>query len=153
MAATAMNDELLQQVQSDQRSAGEPVRPGATAEQLDEVRRQARARLGVEVPKAFLEFLRATNGLDYNGLVVYDCTSNPQARSGEFWQGLVAANLLWREDPSLRSTLVLGDSDLDLFAWRPDTGAWVRMDRIAHDRQQAYASFEAMIEEALQARL
>jgi hypothetical protein len=153
MSATAMNDELLRQVQADQRTAGELVREGATVEQLEQLRSQSRAALGVEVPHAVLEFLRESNGLDYNGLVIYDCTSSPQSPSGGFWQGLVAANLAWRENPSLRSVLVLGDSDMDLYAWRADTGAWLRMDRIAHDRVQTYGSFESMIEEALQARL
>jgi hypothetical protein len=153
MSATAMNDELLRLVQADQRTAGEPVHDGATVEQLEQLRSQARAVLGVEVPHAFLGFLRESNGLDYNGLVIYDCTSSPQSPSRGFWQGLVAANLAWRENPSLRSVLVLGDSDMDLFAWRPDTGAWLRMDRIAHDRVQTYPSFDALIEDALQARL
>jgi len=153
MSATAMNDELLRQVQADQRTAGELVREGATVEQLEQLRSQSRAALGVEVPHAVLEFLRESNGLDYNGLVIYDCTSSPQSPSRGFWQGLVAANLAWRENPSLRSVLVLGDSDMDLFAWRPDTGAWLRMDRIAHDRVQTYPSFDALIEDALQARL
>ena len=67
-------------------------RPGASESQIDDLCSRCVAAFGVKPPDRYFDFLRLSNGLDYNGLVVYDCASSPTAKSGRnFWQGLVGA--------------------------------------------------------------
>lgn len=149
MQTQDMIDDELAQIQEDQRRYGEPVRAPAQAEDIAHLEREAQRLFGVALPPGYLEFLRASDGLDYNGLVVYDTRSTPQAPTGGFWQGFVAANLAWRDDTADTSLIVFGDTDLDLLAIDTVSGQARRVDRIGRDRHVAFASFEAMLGDAL----
>lgn len=143
----------LAAIQADQHQAGEAVRPPAGSAATARLISEARAKLGVDVPEGYLAFLRASDGIDYNGLVFYSAADTLETAEGGFWQGLVAANLTWRDDPANNSLLVLGDSDLDVFVWTPATATFAQMDRIGRDRMIPYSSCAAMIDAVLTARL
>lgn len=153
MSTQTMNEDVLRRVQVDQSKAGEAVHPGADADQIDRLRKAAFGAFGVELPDDYLAFLERSNGLDYNGLVIYDCESSPEHRSGGFWQGFVAANRLWRDNPANESLLVFGDSDMELYAYDLRSRGYCSLDKIAHDRVENYRSFDEMIDQALQSRL
>jgi len=61
--------------------------------------------------------------------------------------------LIAEDNPTNRELLIFGDSDMDLFIQHINTGAFRRVDKIAHDRFEAFPSFEAMLEAALRARM
>lgn len=153
MTVMSSLEELLAAVHADQHHDGETVRPPATAAALSALVSESHDRLGMEVPEDYLAFLHVSDGLDYNGLVLYSAFDSSESANGGFWQGLVAANLLWRDDPDNAGLLILGDSDLDIFAWVPSDNQFAQMDRIGRDRRIAHRSCEAMIEAALTARL
>jgi hypothetical protein len=141
-------------VNADQRKADKMLRAGARADQVDRLRKAALAAFGVELPDEYLAFLVRSNGLDYNGLVIYDCESSPEHRSsGAFWQGFVSANLIWRDNPANESLLVFGDSDMELYAYDLRSRSYCSVDKVAHDRVETYPSFGEMIDQALRSRL
>jgi hypothetical protein len=140
-------------VNADQRKAGETLRTGAHADQLDRLQKAAVAAFGVELPDEYLAFLVRSNGLDYNGLVIYDCESSPEHRSAGFWQGFVATNRIWRDNPANESLLVFGDSDMELYAYDLRSRSYCSVDKVAHDRVETYPSFGEMIDQAPRSRL
>ena len=93
-------------------SSDEPVQPGADEAAIAAVRARLRSLFGATLPDAYADLLRREDGVDVDGLVLYGSWQSPQERGpGGFWQGLVAANTLWREVPGREDYLVLGDSD------------------------------------------
>lgn len=153
MALPTMTPDPLAEIQADQRRAGERVHPPAPPQSCLALAAQARRAFGVDLPAAYLAFLARSDGLDYNGLVVYDSLSSPEQPSEGFWQGFVAANQAWRQNPALADWLVFGDSDMDLLAWHLPSGRFRRVDRVALDRFDDYASFDEMLDAALRERL
>jgi hypothetical protein len=146
-------DVLLKQVHTEQRNWGAYVRPPARPENLQALTEQVHRVLGAELPQGYLDFLAQSDGLDFDGLVIYDSASSPEQRTEGFWQGFVYTNLAWRDDPTNRELLIFGDSDMDLFIQHINTGAFRRVDKIAHDRFEAFPSFEAMLEASLRTRM
>jgi hypothetical protein len=153
MTLATMTDDPLALIQAEQRREGERVHPGASDAACAALNLAVRQRHGVELPAGYLAFLRRSDGLDFNGLVIYDCASTPQQPRGGFWQGLLAANHAWHENPALADWLVLGDSDTDLLAWHLPSGAFCRLDRVGLDRSEHFPSVDALLDAALQERL
>jgi SMI1 / KNR4 family (SUKH-1) len=146
-------DELLEVIQAEQRNCGELVCPPASPENLQTLIDQVRLVLGAELPQGYLDFLKRSDGLDYDGLVIYDSASSPEQRTQNFWKGFVSTNLAWHDSPANRELLIFGDSDMDLYVQHIRTGSFRRIDKMAHDRFEIFSSFEAMLEAALRTRV
>jgi hypothetical protein len=146
-------EEILKLVQDDQRKWGDPVRPPATSTLLSELRVNARAQLGVELPDDYIRILQRSDGLEFNGFVLYDCASTPEHRTDGFWQGLVVTNQIWRESSARRDFLIVADSDMDLYALHVPSQTWRRIDKIASDRFEVFDSCDTMLVAALRARI
>ena len=146
-------EDLLALVQDDQRKCGEPVRPPATPTVLRELRVSARTQLGVELPDDYIRILQRSDGLEFNGLVLYDCASTHEHRTDGFWQGLIVTNQIWRESSPRHDLLIVADCDMDLYALHVPSQTWRRIDKIADDRFEVFDSFDAMLVAALRERI
>jgi hypothetical protein len=116
MEVTSMDD-LLRRIQADQRKHGDAIRPAAGDAQIARLKRLAREVFAADLPDGYLDFLRRSDGLDYNGVVIYGCAASPEQPAGNFWQDFVAANQAWRDNPANAALLIFGDSDMDLYAF------------------------------------
>jgi hypothetical protein len=131
----------------------EPVQPGADEAAIAAVRERLRSLFGATLPDAYADLLRREDGVDVDGLVLYGSWQSPDARGpGGFWQGLVAANLLWRDVPGRESYLVLGDSDLYLLTVDLDGGAPLLRDRVTAEPVESFPDVATAIELLLAAR-
>jgi hypothetical protein len=131
----------------------EPVQPGADETAIAAVRERLRSLFGATSPNAYADLLRREDGVDVDGLVLYGSWQSPDARGpGGFWQGLVAANTLWRDVPGRGDYLVLGDSDLYLLTVDLDGGAPVLRDRVTAEPVESFPDVATAIERLLAAR-
>jgi hypothetical protein len=131
----------------------EPVQPGADETAIAAVRERLRSLFGATLPDAYADLLRREDGVDVDGLVLYGSWQSPDARGpGGFWQGLVAANTLWRDAPGREDYLVLGDSDLYLLTVDLDGGAPVLRDRVTAEPVESFPDVATAIERLLAAR-
>ncbi|WP_147254505.1 YrhA family protein [Pseudonocardia hierapolitana] len=131
----------------------EPVQPGADEAAIAAVRERLRSLFGATLPDAYADLLRREDGVDVDGLVLYGSWQSPEARGpGGFWQGLVAANTLWRDVPGREGYLVLGDSDLYLLTVDLDGGAPVLRDRVTAEPVESFPDVATAIEHVLAPR-
>jgi len=145
---------LIERLAADQRASGKAVQEPASTEEVAGARQDLEARLGARLPEGYVALLTQANGIAYNGLVLYGAGQDPERRSpGEFWQGLLAANLLWREGPGHDGYLILGDTGLELLTVDLDgSGACLR-DKISGEVNEAFDTIEAAIETCLRRHL
>lgn len=80
-------DELLDEV----RERGWELNPPAAPDALDRVGGWFLARTGDDLPAGYRTLLARTDGLDFNGAVVY-ATGDSRARGGVFVAGLAESN-------------------------------------------------------------
>lgn len=123
---------LLARIRSDQRRAGAVPRPAATDPAIADLSARVQTALGLTLPPHYAAFLRHSDGLDDNGLGLYDGTSSPDHPAHPFARGLIPANRASREAPRTPRPLYPGDTDMDLVAADRD-GAVLTPDRVSDD--------------------
>lgn len=145
---------IIAQVLADQVRHGEAIQGPAPAEAIAHTGGELSSRFGATPPRDYATFLEQANGIDYNGLVLYGTTQSPDAPGpGGFWQGLVAANALWREGPGHEAYLILGETDMDLFTVDLAGQQPALRDKVSSDVVEPFPSVAQAIESLLSSRL
>ncbi len=111
--------------------------PPATEEAL---RRRTRDELNEDVPGGYLDFLRVTDGLMYNGLFLYGTVEE---------NSFVEKNLEWRSYEEHNKYLIFGDGDISLYALNLITGRYELQDRPSGTVMETFDTFDALVAEAL----
>lgn len=110
----------------------------------------AAGQLSANIPADFLDFLALSSGTDFNGLVLCGADQSPDAPgAGGFWQGLVTANLVWREDGQHSCYIILGETGMDLLTVDLNGENATSRDRISDDEVERFPSVQALIEHYL----
>jgi hypothetical protein len=135
---TAPLDTLLDEVAERGWELNKPASPSA----LGRVEAWFRARTGATPPDAYLGLLARTDGLDFNGSMLY-ATRDGRTVGGMFVAGLIESNERLA-DP--RGTWV-GEANGDLFGL--SAGAWVVADRVSRQVFQQYDGCGALLAHVL----
>jgi hypothetical protein len=149
-----MYQQLLAELEAERARYGGRRQPACTDDRLERLRRRVRQRLDAELPREYAAFLRVQDGLNHNGLFVYASETAPVVGASDATiQGLVEANLVWSDDERLRSYLVFGDGNMDLYARHLPTGEYHVLDRVPGNLIERYPSFEQLLAAALKAHV
>lgn len=149
-----MYQQLLDEVRAEQARYGGHIQPPCTEERLAQLRLRVRDELGAELPEEYADLLRMQDGMNYNGLFLYASETTPIVRArGAAIQGIVEANLGWRDDERLNAYLVFGDGNMDLYARHLPTGEYHVLDRVPGNLIETHPSFELLIVAALTSHL
>jgi hypothetical protein len=146
-------DAVIVAARDAQAAVGEAVQAGADEARIAALRAELKAAFGATLPDDYAALLRRSDGVDFDGLVLYgswqsEATPGPAG----FWQGLVAANKLWREGPGHERYLVLGETDIDLFTVDLDGSNPVLRDKVSSDVNETFPSVAAAIQRLLSTR-
>jgi hypothetical protein len=145
---------LIETLEADQAAHGEARQDAASRDDIDRLRAALHAEFSAVLPNDYALFLRRANGLDYNGLVLYGATQDQAAPGpGGFWQGLRAANRLWRQGPGHEDLLILGETDMDLLTVTLDGADPGLRDKVSGDLAQVFDSVIDMLEAVVSQRL
>lgn len=126
----------------------------ATEARIEKLVANARKKLGAVIPADYLALLQHQDGVDYNGLVLYGSwQSEKKPGPAGFWQGIIDANTVWRDNPDNAKLLVLGDNDMEMLVVDLDGTKPRSIDKVSGDTTKRYASVKAMLEAQLKARL
>ncbi|AQR75184.1 YrhA family protein [Sphingomonas sp. LM7] len=146
-------DAVIVAARDAQVAVGETVQPGADDGRLAVLRGALQRKFGATLPDDYAALLRRSDGVDFDGLVLYgSAQSEASPGPGGFWQGLIAANKLWRQGPGHEAYLVLGETDIDLFTVSLDGTNPVLRDKVSSDVNETFPSVGAAIERLLSTR-
>lgn len=146
---------LLEEIHDEQAKYNETRQPPATDDDIAKLTKRASEEFGTALPEQYFEFLRGENGIDYNGLVIYGTATLPLVDDpSKSLGGFVETNLLWRDNPDLKSYLVFGEGNLDLYALHLETGEFRVIDRTPTSNvEERHSSFDALLASAIRAHL
>ena len=149
-----MYQRLLEELEAERARYGGQRQPACSDDRLERLRRRVRDELGTELPNEYAAFLRTQDGLNYNGLFIYASETTPVvgARNATI-QGIVEANLGWRDLEEMSTYLVFGDGNMDLYVRHLPTGEYHVIDRVPGNLIERYPSFEQLLAAALRAHL
>lgn len=149
-----MYREILQQVQAELQEYKIMPQPPCNEQQIERLRELARTELGDELPDAYLDFLRFTNGLDWNGVNFFAAETTPARgpRPGTI-EGFVPANLGYRDVEEMRDFLVFGSSGMELYVYDKKNRVYLVQDSVSMDTYETYADFGSLMTEVLGSHL
>lgn len=150
-----MYDDLVARIAVEsKRDYDSDIQPPATEESLRRLRQRAHDELGSTLPDGYLDFLRVTDGLNWNGLFVY--ASEKALIVGEandFMSPFVDSNLIWRDNELNKNYLFFADGEISLYAYNLVKECYELQDRPSGDVIRTFKTFDEMITEALKASL
>ena len=149
-----MYRELLEQIQVKLQKRQTVPQPPCDEAQIERLREQARTELGDELPAAYLDFLRLSNGLDWNGLHFFAAeTTQLRGKRPGMIEGFVPANLGYRDVEEMRSFLIFGVSGMELYVYDKKNRDYRIQDTVSMDTYETYSDFDSLMTEALRKRL
>jgi SMI1 / KNR4 family. len=141
---------LLMEIGRDIRTMGRTLQPGCTSNQIDQLVKSVREMLGTTLPEDYIQFLSYTNGLMYNGLMIYSSQETVlQGRPDVCIWGIVEANLLHRSDPFFNDFLVFGQGNMDYYALYLPDNSYRIIDRVPGNVIDTLRSFEDLLVRAI----
>ena len=145
-----MYQELLKRVAEEQRRFGSGLQPPSSGEQIQGLIERSRKELHTEPPVEYLNSLRLTNGLDWNGVVIYASDTVPiVGHPDRPIPDLVEMNLNYRDDPRFEDLLVLGSNGMDLYTYRISKGEYEVIDEVPHELVETIPTFDELMTKAL----
>ncbi len=148
-----MNQELIE-VEAAQAKYNLPMQPPCPPGRVEGLRQRVREKLSAELPEEYAAFLLKHDGLNWNGLFVYASEKSPIAGSpGNFIQGFVEINLLYREDKWFEDYLVFGEGNMDLYVRQVSSGEYQVIDRVPGNLIETLPSFNELLAKAIKSHL
>lgn len=149
-----MYSHLLQAIAERMNKYGDRLQTPCTEAELKDLRQRVKSKLRCNLPDGYEAFLLKANGLDWNGLVVYASSRLPiYGYSDRFIEGLVEANLDWRDVDDLKSHLVLADDGTALYTLNLKANAYDVVTQVGLTRLMRFESFDKLLAEALNSHL
>ncbi len=150
-----MYQDLVARIAAERKAGlGSDIQPPATEASLAHLRQRTRDELSAELPKGYLDFLRMTDGLNWEGLFIYASDRNPVVgKPTIFMHSFVEDNLDWRSYEKRKNYLIFADGDISLFVYNLVEKRYELQDRSSGTVLSTYDTFDAMITEALKTTL
>ena len=124
---------------------------GAPLDELQALIRRCHQELNITLDSGYLDFLEFTNGLDYDGLVIYG--SERYQDGNYFLDGFVEVNKEFWQEESLRGYVAYGDENSTRQVFNLKSGRFEIVDRVAWDAISQHDTFDEMLLAALQDHL
>ncbi|ANC78753.1 SMI1 / KNR4 family protein [Fictibacillus phosphorivorans] len=102
--------------------------------------------ISVALPSSYIKFLQTTNGLDFNGLVIYgvDQVFLEKKKAIDF-QGFIETNNLWHENDWQKQYIFYGDSNTAWYGYDQVENKYVELDKPSGTLIQSFESFDSML--------
>ncbi|WP_432803565.1 YrhA family protein [Bhargavaea ginsengi] len=91
----------------------------------------------------YIDLMKITNGLQYNGLVIYNINQDDQNNS------VYAANRIWWEQEWNRSYIFLADSSISWYCFDLTDNMYYELDKPSGDQIQEFSCLEELVTNAI----
>jgi len=133
------------------------VQPPCSTDAVERLRFESRVELFCDVAAEYIDFLRISNGVAWNGLHIYASETGPLAgyedRIDRYIDGFVDANLEWREYEPHKDYLYFADSSISLYAYNLVEARYEIQDQCSMDVVEVLPSFDHLIASALRVHI
>ena len=147
-------EQVVAELLVEQASGGESPNDPASEAAIAAVRESLLSELGAVYPTDLEALHRLTDGIDFDGLVVYGTAAAPETLGTDgFWQGLIAANEVWRDSAENSELLVIAENDMDVFTVSLGGREPIQRDRVTFEEVARFDSVASMLEGAIRERL
>lgn len=149
-----MYHDLLKKIADEMKQLGRAMQPICAFSELETLRKKSLQKLGMAVPEPYTAFLALTDGLDWNGLVVY--ASKRTAIVGfpdRYIEGYIEGNQDYRDFPPLKDYLIFAEDGVVLFTYRISASEYQVVTVVGLTLLESFRSFDELLANALQGHL
>lgn len=140
--------DLLLEIEKIKNRDGKSIMYPASVENLQTVKEWITRNINNNIAmREYEDLLTKVNGLDFNGLVIYN--ANPADENN----GFIGANEIWQENEWENNYLFFGDSNISWYCLDIDNNKFLELDKPSGDIVEEYESFDEMMNEALKSVL
>jgi hypothetical protein len=146
--------QLLETIAQEHQKFQQSMQPPCNPQKLIQLKEKVENQLNCTLPDGYIEFLSITNGLDWNGLLIFASETMPIVGHTDMKiPGFVDVNLLHRENEDCLDLLFFGESGIDSYVYCISTKQYQILDRVSLDLTEIFDSFEMLIYQAFQSHL
>jgi hypothetical protein len=129
------------------------IEPPAESGRVQLLRQATRSELNHDLPEDYVAFLELSDGIDWNGAVVYGTERKAESHERPFLEGFLEANQALRDGEPFRHLLALGESGMELYVYEPQSDKFSIIDRLSVDTYETCDSFDDLLDAILRNRL
>lgn len=147
---TSIYNSILEKIGNDLRSHDGWLQPPADDDEIIDLQIRSKNELEIYIPDEYLDLLRITNGIDYNGTVFY--AANRSLITGyddRYIEGIVSANIFARDVAEMNNYLIFGESDDLLHVLNFPKRKYQTIESIGYSVYAEHNSIDTMIENVL----
>lgn len=136
---------LLHEVSKQIASWGDTLEGPISRKELNKLNSDILVNYCIPLPDDFIEFLNITNGLEFNGLIIFGSKNITVA--DPFKSELLEANITFHEVESydLRKLLLIGETSSSVLTYDHNSNSYQLRDRIALDRLEEFSTFKELL--------
>ena len=145
-----MLEENLKKIINEKKMYDEEVNLGASKEEIDKLIVEAKEKLGVEIPKEYLDILSKVNGIEFNGFILYGVDEYLlEHEINQSIYGLVDLNKIWYENEEQKKYLFLGESNISWYVYEYKNKIFIELDNPSGREINKFNSFYEMFNKLL----
>ena len=140
--------EKLEEIRNISSKYKEELNTGCSEELTFEFQDEVYENFNYNVPAEYLTFLKCTNGLSFNGLVVYGIDDYITETSDNEDTGYIESNELWYENEWQKKYMFFGHSGITWYCYDTEKSTYLELDKPSGSKGMEYSSFNELLNKA-----
>lgn len=139
--------ESLERIIQEEKKYGEEINNGISEEEIELFIKNVEKELNLTLPEDYIEILRAVNGIEFNGMILYGVDESilkeaPKQRVN----GLIDSNKVWYENEWQKQYLFLGEDSISWYVYDLKTNKYYELDNPSGEISAEFDDFEQMVD-------
>jgi hypothetical protein len=145
-----MWEDNLKKIINEKKMYDEEVNLGASKEKINKLITKAKEKLGVEIPKEYLDIISKVNGIEFNGFILYGVDEDLlENEINQNIYGLIDSNQIWYENEEQKKYLFLGESNISWYVYEYENKSFIELDNPSGRESNKFNNFYDMFNKLL----
>lgn len=139
--------ESLERIIQEGKKYGEEINNGISEEEIELFIKNVEKELNLTLPDDYIEILRAVNGIEFNGMILYG-VDEPILKEipKQHVNGLIDSNKVWYENKWQKQYLFLGEDSISWYVYDLKTKKYYELDNPSGEISAEFEDFEQMVD-------
>ena len=139
--------ESLERIIQEGKKYGEEINNGISEEEIELFIKNVEKELKLTLPEDYIEILRAVNGIEFNGMILYG-VDEPILKEApkQRVNGLIDSNKAWYENEWQKQYLFLGEDSISWYVYDLKTKKYYELDNPSGEISAEFEDFEQMVD-------
>lgn len=129
----------LEKIRKIEQSFGDDLNAGASLKKIEKLKKAAKKKFDYDLPGQYIEFLKATDGIEFNGFIIYGTDDKDN--------GFISQNKFWQEN-DIEGYIFFGTSSISWYVYEYKTKLFYDMDA-SETKYETFSCFDELADKIL----